>query len=258
MAKNRGPSKCWLKLKALSSFYSLPFKSLLGLNVGIKSHSFHCGRALGMPATQHELAYAVTFVHACTLRDQLLGSSEAALPQAWMPPLRAGDRPNFIPPKMSPGWWCHKQLKPVQSASPWELDINSYFYKAGSFRVKISALYDLSNGRALTFGWVCHFCRNPTPSISSHLLAFHKWPHHFVKLWSHLEIGRRVSHNHSCHSCDTPWLYVIVSEEAWRRGKLPGWPQSHVPLQPFHTEDTEGKNNYIYASHLCRQAGSSL
>lgn len=78
-----------------------------------------------------------------------------------------------------------------------------------------SAMCDLWNEGALTFGWVCHFGRNLIPATSSLLLAVHKWPHHFVKLWSHLKIGCRVLHNHSCQACDTRWLWIMISEEPW-------------------------------------------
>lgn len=152
--------------------------------------------------------------------------------------MRVGDRHSFIP--VSPGCLCHNWLKLMQNASQWQLAINSLFLRLVHPGWN-SALHVLLNGRAPALGWACHFCRNPRPSISSHLLAFHKWPHHFVKLRRHLEIGRRVLHNHSCHACDTPWLYIMASEESSCRECYLAGLGAKLHYKHFLEKDTEGK-----------------
>lgn len=209
----------------LSSFYSLLLELLLGLGCGNKSTLSPLWASPGDPShvawvlvgsDKVRTCMCVPFVPCCW------GAREQPIPHLELLPVNVGDRPNFTQPQRNPGSFGQRSLPSLVKMNPKDFPMTAghklMLSKAGSLRVKISALYGLPNGRALDLGWVCHFCRNPIPSISSHLLAFHKWPHHFVKLWNHLEIGHRVLHNHSCHAGDTPWLHIMVSEGSLMQG----------------------------------------
>lgn len=115
-----GPSKVWLNLNAVFLPLELPW----GLGVGRKSHSSHCRRALGTPATEHEPRCAVLR----SLCEQLLVTGEPypslnPFPQKW------GSGTISFHPKRAWVGLCHNLLELIHSASQWQLGINSSFLR---------------------------------------------------------------------------------------------------------------------------------